>query len=317
MTILVNGAVGATGNGCLLLAEIQGETWVLAFPVLFGLVYALGAILIKRGMKEGIGPWRTTFVSNLAMGGMASLLLFLGGGEWQGWWKLYQPLLAATTFLFGQIFTFLALSRGDVSVATPLMGTKILFVAIFSVIILSIPIGWALWCAAILAALAVFLLGAQVPNDPRKIGVTILFSLCSAACFGFTDVLLQNWASDWGFALFVPLMFIGFALFSFGFIPFFRGGFSTVPRKVWSWLIPGALVLAAQSIGLAVVLGIIGRATEVNILYSTRGLWSVALVWFVGSWFGNYEGQLGQGVLIRRLAGAGLLLAAVVLVTLG
>lgn len=317
MTLFVNGVAEATGNGCLLLAEVSRDSWILAIPVFLGLIYAFGAILIKRAMQEGIGPWRTTFISNLAMGIMASLLLFLDNGEWQGWWKLYQPLLASVTFLLGQIFTFLALSRGDVSVATPLMGTKILFVAVFSVLVLSIPISWALWCAAILAALAVFLLGAQMPNDPRKIGVTILFSLCSAASFGFTDVLLQNWASDWGFALFVPLMFIGFALFSFGFIPFFRGGFRTVPRRVWNWLIPGAVVLAAQSIGLAVVLGLIGRATEVNILYSTRGLWSVALVWLVGSWFGNYEGRLGPGVLIRRLAGAGLLLAAVVLVTLG
>lgn len=317
MTTFSSGVLGMHGGEGMLLAQISGESVILLIPVFLGLIYALGAILIKRGMKEGIGPWRTTFVSNLAMGAMASLLFFLDGGEWQGWTKLYQPLLASTTFLLGQIFTFMALSRGDVSVATPLMGTKILFVAIFSVVVLSIPIGWALWCAAVLAALAVFLLGAQMPNDPRKIGVTILFALCSAASFGFTDVLLQKWAGAWGFSLFVPLMFLGFAVFSFGFIPFFRGGFSTVPRRVWNWLIPGAIVLASQSIGLAVVLGIIGRATEVNILYSTRGLWSVALVWFVGGWFGNYEGQLGRTVLIRRLIGAGLLVASVALVALG
>ena len=72
--------------------------------------------MLKRAMAFGIGPWRITFFSNWAMG-IVALPLFLfpveaSGGPW------FYPVLAAVTFFLGQVFTFLALSRGDVSVAT-------------------------------------------------------------------------------------------------------------------------------------------------------------------------------------------------------
>ena len=45
------------------------------------------------------------------------------------WW---QPVLVALTFIAGQAFTFVALQRGDVSVATPMLGIKILLVALLT-----------------------------------------------------------------------------------------------------------------------------------------------------------------------------------------
>jgi len=55
-------------------------------------------------------------------------------------------------------------------------------------------------------------------------------------------------------------------------------------------------------------------AAWANLLYSSRGIWSVALVWGAGSAFGNTEGEAGRSVMLRRLAGAGLMLAAIALV---
>jgi len=43
-------------------------------------------------------------------------------------------------------------------------------------------------------------------------------------------------------------------------------------------------------------------------------LWSVLAVWWVGHWFRNEEQALGAAVLRSRLAGAGLMLAAIALV---
>jgi len=40
------------------------------------------------------------------------------------------------------------------------------------------------------------------------------------------------------------------------------------------------------------------------------------LVWMVGRWFGNRERHAGRGVMIGRLAGAGLIMLGVVLVFL-
>ena len=57
-----------------------------------------------------------------------------------------------------------------------------------------------------------------------------------------------------------------------------------------------------------------GQATLINILYASRGLWTVVLVWVVGHWFGNQERGHGHRVMARRMIGAGLLLVAVLLV---
>jgi hypothetical protein len=58
-------------------------------------------------------------------------------------------------------------------------------------------------------------------------------------------------------------------------------------------------------------------ATAANVLYSSRGLWSVVAVWAIGHWFSNREQHLGAAVLRWRLAGALLMLVAVVLVVAG
>ncbi len=49
-------------------------------------------------------------------------------------------------------------------------------------------------------------------------------------------------------------------------------------------------------------------------LYATRGLWSLALVWWAGRWLGNSERETAGGRrMAARLVGAVLILSAVVL----
>jgi hypothetical protein len=55
------------------------------------------------------------------------------------------------------------------------------------------------------------------------------------------------------------------------------------------------------------------EVTTTNVLYNTRGIWSVVLVWVVGHWFENAERNQGARVMIRRLSAATLLLIAVLL----
>lgn len=65
---------------------------------------------------------------------------------------------------------------------------------------------------------------------------------------------------------------------------------------------------------ICLALGFYGNATAVNILYSSRGIWSVVLVWLLGGWFGNSEREQGKEVMVRRLVGAFLLFLAIILV---
>jgi hypothetical protein len=98
-------------------------------------------------------------------------------------------------------------------------------------------------------------------------------------------------------------------------MPVFREPLRAIGRVNFTWLLSGALLIGLQVTGVAYSVMVFGAATKVNVLYNTRGVWSVLLVWAFGHWVGNTERSLGTAILTRRLFGAILLLAAIVLVT--
>ena len=74
------------------------------------------------------------------------------------------------------------------------------------------------------------------------------------------------------------------------------------------------MVLATQAVLFVSSVAYFRNATAANVIYSSRGLWSVALVWLIGHWFGNRERQLGGMILRWRLIGAAMMLIAIALV---
>lgn len=288
----------------------------LFFPLASSFGYVVAVLLIKRSADWGVGVWRTTFVANMGMGTVFASLWGLGGEvlPLDLWW---QPLVGGLLFLSGQVFTFLALHYGDVSVATPVLGLKIVFVALCSVLMLpeAVPLLW--WIAAALSTGAIFLLSRGDSRPKHAVGRTVITAALAAASFAMSDVLVQKWAPAWGAGRFLPLMFGAVAVLSAGLIPFFSAPLRTVPRVAWGWLVAGSVLLAIQAASMAYALGVFGDATAVNIVYAVRGLWSVAAVWLIGHWFANEEQRLAPAVLRCRLAGAGLMLAAISLVVLG
>ncbi len=240
--------------------------------------------------------------------------LWLLGGKPFAWSHLGHAVLAGTAFFVGQVFTFLALSRGDVSVATPVLGMKVILVALFTVLIVGtgVPARW--WWAAGLTAVATALLGGGKKRaEAGSFAHSLAYGLVAAGSFAMTDVLTQKWARFWGFGHFTPVMFGTLAVLSFGLIPFFHGPLRALPASAWRWLLPGCALLAAQAIGVAYSIVTFGDATRVNILYNSRGMWTVVIIWSVGHWFGNEERDQGHAIMGRRLAGAALLLGAIVL----
>jgi hypothetical protein len=57
-----------------------------------------------------------------------------------------------------------------------------------------------------------------------------------------------------------------------------------------------------------------GHAASINVVYASRGLWSVLLVWWLGHLVKSREQHLERAVLISRLSGATLMVAAIALV---
>jgi hypothetical protein len=109
-------------------------------------------------------------------------------------------------------------------------------------------------------------------------------------------------------------MFTANAVYSLGFVPFFRAPLRALDRRAWGWAAGGAMVLELNNSGIALTIAIWRKATLLNIVYSTRGLISVVLIWAIGHWFANEEKHLSPRVFRARLIGAGLMLASIVIV---
>ncbi len=282
-------------------------------PLASGLGYAVAALLLKRATEYGTGPWRAMFVTNWVSALVFSLWVLRGGAPF-AWAHLGHAALAGAAFFVGQIFTFLALHRGDVSVATPVLGTKVIFVVLFSALLGTERITAIWWFAALLTAVGTALLGYGA-GRARHFATSLAYGFSAAAAYALTDVFCQMWAPAWGFGYFAPTMFGTMALLSLTLIPLFRSPLRALPRRAYRWLIAGGVLLAVQSSGVAYSIIVHGSATRTNILYNTRGIWSVVLVWIVGHWFANKERDQGRAIMLRRLCGAALLLVAIFLTT--
>lgn len=286
----------------------------LLLPLACALLYVVAALTVKRAAALGTGVWRTGFLSNWAIALLFLPLWFRSGGHIHPAADYGQPAVAALLYFAGQAFTFRALSRGDVSVTTPVMGTKVILVALFSSLLHvgQVPLQW--WLGAVLSTTAIGLLHLGEGSRRRHVGQTVLLAFCSATAFGLGDVLLQKWVPGWGASSFFPPMFLLVGLFSFGFMPFFKAPLRALSPAAWRWVGLAALLLALNNAGVVLAIGLVGSATAVNIVYSLRGLFSVLLVWSIGHWFASEEQHLTGSVLRYRFVGAGLMVAAIVLV---
>jgi drug/metabolite transporter (DMT)-like permease len=285
----------------------------LLLPLASSLLYVLGAVLLKRATAAGVGLWRAAFVTNL-VSAVAFLPLLALGGPGQVWTAIWQPAVVALLLVAGQCSSLWALTRGDVSVATPVLGAKIILVAFFTTVVAGQRVPPQLWWAAILGTLAIGLLNRGPAGRHHDLMLTILGSLLAAVAFALFDVLVMLWSPAWGAGRFLPLMMGLAGLYSLAFIPLFSEPLRKVPRTIGWILLGGAVLVALQGILLITTIAVFGDATSVNIVYGTRGLWSVLLVWLAGRWLGSEEFDRGAGVLGGRLAGALLMTAAVVVV---
>jgi drug/metabolite transporter (DMT)-like permease len=288
----------------------------LFLPLACALIYVLGALTVKRATAFGVGIWRTSFLSNVVLAGLFVPVWFLQGGEIHSWADYWQPAATALCFFGGQALTFLALNRGDVSVTTPVMGTKVILVALFSSLLRVGEVPWQWWAGAALSTAAIALLHLGGASRRRQVGSTVLLAFASATAFSLGDVLLQKWVPGWGWGNFFPPMALMIGLLSFTLVPLFKAPLTALPPAAWRWVAPGALLMGINNAGVVVAIALVGSATVVNIIYSVRGLFSVLLVWAIGHWFTNDEQHLDGRVLRFRFIGATLMVAAIVLVLL-
>ncbi len=286
----------------------------LLLPLLASVVFVCGMLVVKKLTSAGVSSHTILFVANLCSGLLFSSLWVLGG-TFQGWTMLWQPASIAALFMMGLTFTFLAIQRGDVSVATPIFGVKVLIVALMLTWVSGENLPMRVWYGAVLATFGIGLIQWTGRSHPQHIVLTIFLAVSAATCYATFDVLTQRWAPSWGAGRFLPLVFWFVGGLSLGLAPWVQ--WSRIrERRILKLLIPVGILIAIQAICITGAVAIFGDAARVNVVYALRGLWGVALAWAAARIWGGAEAELGRGDMLTRLTGALLLTTAVILVIL-
>ncbi len=252
-------------------------------------------------MRAGASPMRVLFVSNLAYAAWALPLFFVFPGVWE-WTGFFGAAGAGAALFFGRICMVNALKVGDLSVVGPLLATKTLFVAVFSLVSRTDQIGTLLLVSSVLATVGVALLQVGPVQHVGNWWKVLLLSLGASLFFALTDVLVQAFAGRMGIGYFQPLMFLAVCAL----LPVVGRG-KPAPEDAKTPLGIGSSVMGLQTVAVLATIGLTGHATLVNIVYSGRIFWVVAVDYWTG----------GEGIrrfFLFRLAGATMLLGAVVLV---
>lgn len=284
----------------------------LLFPAAAAAVYALGSIVVKRALKDGVGMRQSFHLANIVLG-LAFLPLLFIGGDRIDWALVWKPLTMGTVFFAGQWLTFAAIRRGDVSLVTPLMGTKVVFVALGVVVLTGGMPSRPLWLAAFLTTLGIFTMGLADIRGGSHFLFTALVALASASVFGVSDVLVSAWSEGFGA---MPFLAVGSATVALWSVAVWLGQKRPAllprgPGAKWAWA--GAGLIALQAMVLGIALALFDDATGINVVYASRGLWVIVLVVVFGGFLGNSEHRdKGRGFL-WRVAGTVLLTVAIVI----
>lgn len=265
-------------------------------------LYATGSLQIKRSLNNGATKRRAIAVTNVAMALWALPLFFISRGDFQP--TAWLTAVGAGVALFlGRILSVKSLEVGDLSIVGPLLGMKTLLVAIFSFATGQSELtGW-LWLAAVLATLGVIM----IQRGPKKFtknrreaayyaaGASVLFAAC--------DIMVVEARGQLGIGWLSPTLFMTVALL----VPFL-GKHPAPPEDARKPMFLGSAIMGFQTSLVILLIGLTGQAVLINIVYSSRALWTVIIDRFYGR---------GEGVAAFfkwRLAGAALLVTAIAIV---
>ncbi|MGA1539317.1 MAG: EamA family transporter [Chthoniobacterales bacterium] len=287
----------------------------LLLPLASALLYAAAALCVKIALGRGVTTLDILFYSNLVLAAFFLPLAFFGQEHWSAT-HLPWALLAGALFFLGQVGTFRSLQSGDVSIATPALAAKVVFVALLSLLVPGSRPDPDLWLAVFLTMAGMLLLHGRPATTASRPFVTLAWALFAAFGFAATDIVVQVGAPRAGFTLFMPVMFGTTAALS---LPLLiparrRRGRAVYSPGATTWAAAGIVLLGLQAIGMGTTIGLFGDATGANVVYSSRGLWSLILLALVARRLGIKDSLSDRRTLVLRVLGSIFILAAVSLV---
>ena len=251
---------------------------------------------------------------------LAAAMLRLAQGPVPWRTALVPAVFSMATCVLANATMFRLLKSVDASLVSPMLGLKVPMLALFYTFALARPCTFAQWIAVALVFAATAALGVA---GRRLSGASWGWLLATCAGFSLSDWLIGETfaAVEPAFPTFAPR-----ALFSLAFIYLVCAAAAALalpfcpplPRAGWArWAVPYA---AAWFLAMAALYACFATCGIVlgNIVQNTRGLLSIALGWLVArAGRTDLEERVSRAVLVRRVAAAALLLAAIALYALG
>jgi drug/metabolite transporter (DMT)-like permease len=290
----------------------SGRVFHLVFPLFSSFAFVIGITLAKQAIGKGASPWTAVFLGNVWLFLLCSASAILRGevvpsAAWG------QAALVGGLFVMGQVFTYLAFQRGDVSVATPVLGLKVLIVALLTSMLAGEVVANRIWLAAALASVGIGLVQASGGNtESRNRWLTIALASLAALALSLFDVQLGMVRETWKGSEFLPIAFLAALILSCGLLPWVDRPRRLKELGAMRWMLAGTFLMGLQSLSISYGLATYGDAARMNIVYALRGLWGVVLAWLLAGWLKTNEGSLPTKVMVIRLVGAIVLVSAVV-----
>ena len=302
-----------------LIAEV-GNNYMLILGILFGLLAALcqscsyicSKIFLEKHKGDNI---RLLLISHTLMGVLSLLALpFLLNSSFPPFEHVLLPIVGATAYyLMAQVSLFSALKITEASRISPLLGLKILFIALLSVIALDKTFSLVQWGAVCLALVAGAILNwSGTPPPFKSVGFVLL------ACLGYSlsdiniRILVINLSAAsilrgtlCGVALtYVFCGFICVILLTFMKRPDLQLIKETIPFSCF-WFVAMLCLFACFAL-INVMLG--------NIIQSTRGIMSIVIAAGIAkAGYEHLEKKVPRGVFIRRIAAAVLMVVSIIM----
>lgn len=286
--------------------------WYLLLPLVSAVGYAIASLLLKKALTEGARPMACFHVNNWACS-LSFLTLSFFEKKAVAWELVLYPICVGAIFFIGGWFTFVAMQRGDVSLVTPVLGSKVVFVALGASLLIAGSMKPLMWVAAIITTVGIFMMSAtdfKTPKGARLAG-PVMMALVSAAFYALADVVLQRWAPEFGPMTFLSIMAGTTGVLSLG--AMLLPGAPPIPwNRATQWSIGGSAIIGGQSMLIGISIAFFNDAVGVNVVYATRGMWSLVVVALLGPLLGNRERHESGRAYGVRIFAAVLLMAGVV-----
>jgi drug/metabolite transporter (DMT)-like permease len=297
---------------------------MLTLGIIFGLLTAVlqatAYLFSRRLVSRGFSLIRLLVMSHVVMAVAAGpVLLFIWPTDMPPM-RQWLGLVAAVggTYLLGQVGLFYALRHTEASRVAPLLGLKIIVLALLAMAVLDLSLSPMQWGAVILATAAAFVLNKTGGTNPPKAVIAVIFA---CFCYSLSDLSITELVpavriDDSRIIASIRSTVLVYVLLGLVALPMLRW-YGSAERADWRGVVPYSFAWLGSMFCLFGAIALVD-VVAATILQSTRGIIGVVLGAIVAA-IGHVhlEKPTTRSVFVRRAVAAAMMTLAVAFYIVG